>query len=356
MLNQEKIREQFDLWADSWDENQAVSESAVEGILDAAGIRRGSRVLDIACGTGVLFPFYRKRGTSAVTGVDCSPKMTAIASGKIKDDPSFTVLTGDAASLDFRNEFDAVMIYDALPHFPDIARLIRRAYDDLAEGGTLTVAHSMSRAEINLHHVRVPEVSNELPTAKELAALFRPYFRLQWVRDDSSQYLVSGIRRPVPLSSEEETFFGRTGEHTAEAYHILLAENHSAVAGHSDGEYFFDDRRGIAPLLSWHETPSVLRDAFIADKVIGKAAALLLADAGIRELYAHVMSAEACRILEEARIPYNFSILVPQIINRRGDDLCPMEKSVRTVEKPADAYEVLKKAVEEMKKENPDKV
>ena len=97
MLNQEKVREQFDLWADSWDENQAVSESAVGSILDAAGIRRGSRVLDIACGTGVLFPFYRNRGTSAVTGVDCSPKMTAIASEKTKDDPSFTVLTGDAA-------------------------------------------------------------------------------------------------------------------------------------------------------------------------------------------------------------------------------------------------------------------
>ena len=48
-------------------------------ILDNGGIKEDIHVLDVACGTGVLFPDYLKRKVASVTGVDISQKMAKIA-------------------------------------------------------------------------------------------------------------------------------------------------------------------------------------------------------------------------------------------------------------------------------------
>lgn len=46
------IIEFFDKYAQGWDEHMIRNEEVIKEILDNAGVRRGSRVLDVACGTG----------------------------------------------------------------------------------------------------------------------------------------------------------------------------------------------------------------------------------------------------------------------------------------------------------------
>lgn len=105
---------------------------------------------------------------------------------------------------------------------------------------------------------------------------------------------------------------------------ILQDGNHSLVVA-SDGIRTFDGQ-GISDLYGLlTEHPDWLRDASVADKVVGKGAASLLILGGVRELFAGVISASALGLLEDSGISLRFAEKVPYIINRKGDGLCPVE-------------------------------
>lgn len=71
--------------------------------------------------------------------------------------------------------------------------------------------------------------------------------------------------------------------------------------------------------------PDFLRGAFIADKVIGKAAAALMALGGVDEVFARVISSPAREFLERSEIKVDFLVEVPHIINRTRTGWCPLE-------------------------------
>ena len=189
-MEKTEIRSFFDRCAETWDAGMVRNERAIRAILDAAGIRPGAEVLDVACGTGVLFPDYQRRGVASLTGIDLSPEMAARAREKY---PWATVLCGDAEETDFSRKFDAVVIYNAFPHFPEPARLLERLCGALRPGGRLTVAHGMSRQALLQHHSgAASRVSLELPEAETLAALLGRWLTVNTVVSDEEKYIVSG--------------------------------------------------------------------------------------------------------------------------------------------------------------------
>lgn len=101
--------------------------------------------------------------------------------------------------------------------------------------------------------------------------------------------------------------------------------------------------RGIKPILQWLSTaPDQLAGGYAADKVVGKAAALLFIQGGIAALHTRVISQPALDALTAYHIPTTYDQLVPRIVNRAGDGLCPMESRVITIDDPAEAYLALK--------------
>lgn len=181
----------FDGLAPQWDSGRITQSGVIGEILDLAGIVPGCRVLDVACGTGVLFPFYLERGAAAVTGVDLSPEMVRLARKKIRD-PRVTVLAGDVEEAEL-GEFDRIVILNALPHFPDPARLLTCLGDHLSPGGRLTVAHDRCRDSINGHHQRrASAVSLGLPPAEDTAELFPLSLSVDTIIDGDRFYVVSG--------------------------------------------------------------------------------------------------------------------------------------------------------------------
>ena len=60
----------------------------------------------------------------------------------------------------------------------------------------------------------------------------------------------------------------------------------------------------------------------MADKVVGKGAAALMAAGRVRELFADVVSHAALELLNGAGIPVSYTVAVPHIINRAGDGIC----------------------------------
>lgn len=192
-MEQQEVIRFFDRCAPSWDVGLVRNEAVISAILDNAGVKAGVDVLDVACGTGVLFPDYLHRGVASLTAVDIAPEMVKIARQKF---PQVKVLCGDVEQTDFDRCFDVIMIYNAFPHFPDPARLIGCLARWVKPGGRLSVAHGMSREKLLHHHSgTASRVSVDLLEENELAALFAPYFDVDTVISDERMYQVAGRKR-----------------------------------------------------------------------------------------------------------------------------------------------------------------
>lgn len=110
------------------------------------------------------------------------------------------------------------------------------------------------------------------------------------------------------------------------------------------------DKRGIAPMLGFISENRDLSGYAVADAVVGKAAALLFVYAGIAEVYARVISEAALKVLTANDVPVEYSEKVAYIINRRGDDICPMEKTVLQTDDSVEALTLLRRKVAELSK------
>lgn len=113
-----------------------------------------------------------------------------------------------------------------------------------------------------------------------------------------------------------------------------------------DGKFYTSSAIGIKPLMIFlREDRHFFQDAVIADKVIGKAAALLMVLGGAVAVYGEVMSKSAMETLKENNIYFEYTTAVPYIKNRTGDGVCPMEAAVENINSPTMAFDELEKTI-----------
>ncbi len=107
---------------------------------------------------------------------------------------------------------------------------------------------------------------------------------------------------------------------------ILIEGNHTCVVMTKDGQVITSDESGIKPLMRLVILDGKsLPGAYIADKVIGRAAAAILVHSGAAECYGALMSETAIELFDESGITYSYGKKVPFIKNRDNTGLCPME-------------------------------
>ena len=192
-MEKKDIIEFFDRCAPFWDAEMIKNDEIIGKILDNAEICEGQHILDVACGTGVMFDYYLARGAASVTGIDISPEMAKIARSKYTDNPKVQVICGDVEEAVFDKKFDRIVVYNAFPHFPNPKRLIKRLAALLKDGGRMTIAHGMSRAAIDNHHKgHASRVSCGLMHEHALAAMFRKYLTLEVKISDDRMYQLTG--------------------------------------------------------------------------------------------------------------------------------------------------------------------
>lgn len=114
-----------------------VTRACIPALLDAAGLKAGDRVLDIACGAGYVAAAARDQGADAI-GVDFSAAQVRLAQ---RSYPGIRFLEGDAEALPFTDgEFDVVLNAFGLPHVPDPDIATAEAYRVLKPGGAFAYA------------------------------------------------------------------------------------------------------------------------------------------------------------------------------------------------------------------------
>lgn len=147
-------------------------------LVDFAGVAPGDRVLDVACGTGVVASAAARRAGAdgRVAGVDLNPAMLEVARGL---DVDVEWREGDAAALPFGDhDFDIALCQAALMFFPDRAAALREMGRVVETSGRVAV-HVWGRLERSEGYARFAEVIGRHAGA-EAVELFAGY----WVCGD----------------------------------------------------------------------------------------------------------------------------------------------------------------------------
>lgn len=194
VIRKEDVIAFFDELASGWDAGQIRDEDKINTILDYAQVKEGVKALDVACGTGVLIPDYLDRNVSKVTAVDISSEMIRIAKSKFNH-RRVEFYCADIEEIELPQDYDTCMVYNAFPHFTNPAGLISALAAKLKMGGRLTIAHSMSRKQLDSHHAGpAAKVSNGLMSEDDLARLFGAFFEVDVKISNDRMYVVSGYR------------------------------------------------------------------------------------------------------------------------------------------------------------------
>ncbi len=122
---------------------------------------------------------------------------------------------------------------------------------------------------------------------------------------------------------------------------LIIIKNNEVVCS--------DSGIGVKPIMKViNENPDIIKNAIVIDKVIGKAAAMLLIKFGAIEVHGLLMSKTAIRMFEMHDIKYCYENLVDTIHNKTASGLCPLEDSVKNTDDLQTAFENIKKRIYEL--------
>lgn len=128
-----------------------------------------------------------------------------------------------------------------------------------------------------------------------------------------------------------------------------LNDDQLSLIADRQGKMYISQSHGIGPIINpMKKDLMFFKEAVVVDKVIGKATAMLLILSQVKYIYAYVLSEKAKEILDHYHIDYDYQKLVPYIINRTHDGMCPMEKTVYDLTDLNEAYDALLRKQEEL--------
>ncbi len=132
----------------------------------------------------------------------------------------------------------------------------------------------------------------------------------------------------------------------------LLFEKEYTCVLKKDSEIHTSNDRGVKPLLIWLDSGMDFHGFSAADKVVGKAAAMIYVLLGVKEVYASVISIEAKRMLEKYQITVFYGELTERIHNRTNTGFCPMEEAVWEIEDLQEAVRAVREKLKQLASSN----
>ena len=191
----------FDELAAEWDLMFCAEDlERLSHLVDTLNVRPGMEILDLGCGTGILFDMLRRKvgRNGLVTGVDFSLRMAQQAHRNFPFD-NVTVVDADAITLPFQDStYDMAISFAAFPHFSDKAKALSEIDRVLKPQSKLHIIHLVSSDELAEIHRRQGGVveHDELPTAERLKDMFvASNFDEIRIEDQPGLYMASAVNK-----------------------------------------------------------------------------------------------------------------------------------------------------------------
>lgn len=183
--NEEIMDSFFSSLAPSWDSKKSIEEA--DEILSPLDLKAGEKVIDIACGKGVMTGHIARKTKTQVIGVDISKKMIELAEKEYAGNALVSFINEDI--LDVDGEFDKALLFDAFPHFLDVSALCSSLRRLLKKGGYFYVIHDLGKDELNRHHVNMNHaLFRDILPSKEEAKKFAKDFEIVFTIDEENRY------------------------------------------------------------------------------------------------------------------------------------------------------------------------
>lgn len=184
----------FDQLAQKWDEKEQRDPRIINALLDRCLLKSGDQVLDLACGSGILEESLSAR-VQSVLALDVSSKMIEEAR-KNHALQNVDFVQSNFYSYPCKRKFDAILVYDAYPHFLDVDAFVSQASALLKKGGRLIIFFDAPKERINHHHeTNAQAVSRELKSVEKEAFPYWFHFKKGRLEEDGTSYFLELIRR-----------------------------------------------------------------------------------------------------------------------------------------------------------------
>lgn len=195
-MREESVQKQRDFFnglAREWRKDADVPSEKMERLLEGIVFRPGERVLDLACGTGVLDAYLVEKGVR-VDAMDVSEKMIERAKAEHADLP-VTYFVADFYSYEAEEGYDKILVFDAYPHFTDRDAFVEKCAALTKKNGEVRIFFDEKKEKINGHHHGLhTDISKPLLPAKEEAERFAKYFDTI-TADESFTYVIALKKR-----------------------------------------------------------------------------------------------------------------------------------------------------------------
>jgi ubiquinone/menaquinone biosynthesis C-methylase UbiE len=193
-----QTRTYFNNLAESWESKQSNETQKIEELLSRLSLKNAKTILDIGCGTGVLFPIFEKltSGKSKIFAVDFAQCMAKTAA--LYCNSKTEVICGDSQNLPFMdNFFNLIIAFHVFPHIKDKQAALQEYWRVLKPDGDLAIIHLRSSDELNEFHAELGgEVAfHRLPSAEELSRIMSEMkFDVKDSIDESLEYYVRAVK------------------------------------------------------------------------------------------------------------------------------------------------------------------
>ena len=192
-------QEFFDNLAAEWDLQYTAEDlERLSHLIEKLKIKPGMQILDLGCGTGILFDLLRRRigPKGLVTGVDFSIRMAQKAHRNFPFG-NVTVIDADASALPFLDStYDMAISFESFPHFSHKRRALSEIDRVLKPGAMFYIIDLASSHEVAEMHRRRGGViaDDELPSEDDLRRMFaESHFEKVQIEDHPGLFLVSAV-------------------------------------------------------------------------------------------------------------------------------------------------------------------
>lgn len=136
-----------------WDEDNPIDRQAVISLLDKLNIQPHDRILDVGCGTGILFPYLEEKAYEGeIIGIDNSDAMIKEAGKKTRQLHHVRILQIDIEKESVNGLFNKIILFRVFPHLHNRTGIIKKLVALLSPGGKLLIAHDNGRKFLNDMH------------------------------------------------------------------------------------------------------------------------------------------------------------------------------------------------------------